>query len=200
MTNCHRYRCPIAKELLQLAISTASCTNCALCESRSQVVFGVGNPVADIMIVGSAPGFNEDQEGEPFLGAGGQLLNRMLEEIEISRADVYLSNVIKCRAPNDRAPKVEEVESCKGYLLEQMKLVEPRVVVALGEIPAQLLLKSEAPIAQLRGQTYDWWRGISLIPSYAPDEGLRGGPEVIDAIQADFILLRGVIDRPRNDR
>lgn len=197
MTNSSRYRWIIAKQLLQLAISTASCTACALSDSRTQVVFGAGDPSADVMIVGSAPGFNEDQEGEPFAGAAGQLLNRLLTEVGLSRADVYLSTVIKCRPPENRSARAEEVDACKGYLLEQMKLVEPRVVLALGDMPARLLLKSEAPIEQLRGQIYDWWRQISVIPTHAPDDGLAGGPDVIDAMQADLVLLRSVIDRPK---
>jgi len=156
----------------------------------------VGPPNADVMLVGDSPGFNEDQEGEPFVGAGGQLLNRLLEEIELSRSDVYIANVIKCRPPDNRTPKTDEVEACKGYLLEQMKLVEPRAVVVLGDLPAQLLLKSDAPMAKLRGQAYDWWRGITVIPTYSPEHGLKGGPEIVDAMQADFVILRSVIDRP----
>lgn len=187
---------PIAKALLQLAISTASCTHCGLAESRSQVVFGLGPPNADVMIVGEAPGFNEDQAGEPFVGAAGHLLDRLLAEIEVDRSAVYLTNVVKCRPPNDRAPKSEEVEACKGYLLEQMKLTEPRVVVALGALVSQLLLKSELPIGQLRGRSYDWWRGIVVIPTHTLAEGLAGGPDVIDAMQADLISLRAVVDRP----
>ena len=185
----------IANELLELAIATASCTSCGLADSRSQVVFGIGSPKAQVMIVGEAPGFNEDQAGEPFVGAAGHLLDRLLEEIEIDRSAVYLTNVIKCRAPNDRVPQAEEVDACKGYLLEQMKLIEPKVVVVLGGLVSQLLLKSILPISQLRGQSYDWWRGIVVIPTHSLAEGLAGGPDVVDAMQADFVALRAVVDR-----
>ncbi len=186
----------MGKALLELALEASSCTKCALAETRTTVVFGVGSPKADVMLIGEAPGFNEDQEGEPFVGAAGHLLDRLLSEIGLSRQEVYIANVLKCRPPNNRDPLQGEIDACKGYLLEQIKLVEPRVVVTLGNFSTKLLLRTDVGITKLRGQVVDWWQGIQLIPTYHPAAALRGGDKVEDAMQADFVLVRAVIDRP----
>lgn len=186
----------MAKALLELALEASGCTKCALAETRTNVVFGVGDPAADVMCIGEAPGFNEDQEGEPFVGAAGHLLDRLLDEIGLARQQVYIANVLKCRPPNNRDPRAEEVEACKGYLLDQIKLIEPRVIVTLGNFATKLLLQTELGITKLRGQTIEWWRGIQVIPTYHPAAALRGGDRVEDAMQADFVLIRAVIDRP----
>lgn len=177
-------------------MEAASCTNCRLSETRSHVVFGVGDPSADLMFVGEAPGANEDEQGEPFVGAAGQLLDRLIGEIGIARKEVYISNVLKCRPPNNRDPKPDEVEACKGYLATQLELIDPKVVVTLGNFATKLLLRTETGITRMRGQIYDWWRGIQVVPTFHPSAALRGGPEVTDAMQADFVLVRSVLDRP----
>jgi len=181
--------------LLELAVETSSCTDCRLAETRTQVVFGVGSPNARVMVVGEAPGANEDEQGEPFVGAAGQLLDTLIEEIGLSRSEVYISNVLKCRPPNNRDPKQDEIDSCKGYLVTQMELVEPEVVVTLGNFATKLILRTETGITKMRGTIYDWWRGIQVVPTFHPAAALRGGPEVTDAMQADFVLVRSVLDR-----
>ena len=183
--------------LLELAVETSSCTDCRLSETRTQVVFGVGSPKARVMFVGEAPGANEDEQGEPFVGAAGQLLDRLIEEIGLSRSEVYITNVLKFRPPNNRDPKPDEIESCKGYLATQMELVEPEVVVTLGNFATKLILRTETGITKMRGQIYDWWRGIQVVPTFHPSAALRGASSVTDAMQADFVLVRSVLDRPR---
>ncbi len=169
---------------------------CRLAETRTQVVFGIGNPDADVMFIGEAPGFNEDQEGEPFVGKAGQLLDRLLGEVALDRPSVYIANVLKCRPPDNRDPRVDEIEACKGYLAAQLELVQPRVVVTLGNFATKLLLKTDTGITKMRGAVYDWWRGIQVVPTFHPSAALRGNPSVMDAMQADFVLVRSVIDRP----
>ena len=181
--------------LLELAVETSSCTDCRLSETRTQVVFGVGSPKARVMFVGEAPGANEDEQGEPFVGAAGQLLDRLIEEIGLSRSEVYITNVLKCRPPNNRDPKPDEIESCKGYLATQMELVEPEVVVTLGNFATKLILRTETGITKMRGQIYDWWRGIQVVPTFHPSAALRGASSVTDAMQADFVLVRSVLTR-----
>ena len=183
--------------LLELAVEASSCTACGLAETRQHVVFGVGAPNADVMLVGEAPGANEDEQGEPFVGAAGQLLDQLIEEIGLARRDVYIANVLKCRPPNNRDPKTEEIDACKGYLASQLELIEPKVVVTLGNFATKLLLRTETGITKMRGQIYDWWRGIQGVPTFHPSAALRGGPSVTDAMQADFVLVRSVLDRPR---
>lgn len=182
--------------LLELAVETSSCTDCRLADTRTQVVFGVGSPNARVMFVGEAPGANEDEQGEPFVGAAGQLLDRLIEEIGLTRSEVYITNVLKCRPPNNRDPKPDEIESCKGYLATQMELVEPEVVVTLGNFATKLILRTETGITKMRGQIYDWWRGIQVVPTFHPSAALRGAAHVTDAMQADFVLVRSVLDRP----
>ncbi len=182
--------------LLELAVETSSCTDCRLADTRTQVVFGVGSPNARVMFVGEAPGANEDEQGEPFVGAAGQLLDRLIEEIGLTRSEVYITNVLKCRPPNNRDPKPDEIESCKGYLATQMELVEPEVVMTLGNFATKLILRTETGITKMRGQIYDWWRGIQVVPTFHPSAALRGATHVTDAMQADFVLVRSVLDRP----
>ncbi len=126
-----------AQELAALAVTASTCTNCALAETRTQVVFGAGSPTARIVFVGEAPGFHEDQQGIPFVGAAGKLLDRLLEEIGVDRRDVYIANVLKCRPPGNRDPRPEEIEACKGYLADQLRLIDPPVVMTLGNFATQ---------------------------------------------------------------
>ena len=185
-------------EALRLLESAARiCTACRLAQTRTQVVFGVGDPDADVLLVGEAPGFNEDLQGEPFVGAAGQLLNRLLGEIGLSRDDVYIANVIKCRPPNNRDPAQDEVDSCKDYLRAQITLIDPNVVVTLGNFATKLLLRTETGITRMRGRTYSWWQGRTLVPTYHPAAALRSGERLIGDMQSDFALVRDALSKPR---
>lgn len=150
------------------------CTRCVLHTlGRRQVVFGTGNPDADLMFVGEAPGADEDAKGEPFVGRAGQLLTKIIEAIHLTRDDVYIANVIKCRPPNNRTPEPAEVETCSPFLLRQIDIVRPKVIVALGSSAAHMLLGSDAPISRLRGRFHDYRNGIKLMPTFHPAYLLR---------------------------
>jgi DNA polymerase len=149
------------------------CTRCKLCkQGRTQVVFGVGNPNAQLMFVGEAPGQDEDIQGEPFVGRAGQLLTKIIEAIGLSRSDVYIANVIKCRPPNNRNPEPDEVATCEPFLFRQIDAIKPKVIVALGTFAAQCLLKTTDPISRMRGRTFNY-RGAQLIPTFHPAFLLR---------------------------
>jgi len=158
----------------QLAAAVAGCELCALHRSRTRTVFGVGNRRADLLVVGEAPGADEDRQGEPFVGRAGQLLNAMLAAIGLAREEVYIANILKCRPPNNRDPRPEEAETCTPYLARQIGLIEPRVILAVGRIAAQWLLQSDQPIGRLRGTVHSYGtRGIPLVASYHPAYLLR---------------------------
>jgi DNA polymerase len=161
-----------AAELAALAGVAAGCTRCRLAESRNKVVFGSGNPGADLMFIGEGPGADEDRQGLPFVGAAGELLTRIIQAIDMTRDEVYIANVVKCRPPGNRDPQPEEVAACRGYLEKQIALVRPRVIVALGRIAAQTLLGNDAPIGRMRGQ---WFRvqGVPTMVTYHPAALLR---------------------------
>ena len=149
------------------------CTRCKLHTlGRRQIVFGVGNPNADLMFVGEAPGADEDIQGIPFVGRAGQLLTKIIEAIGLQRDDVYIANVIKCRPPQNRNPEPDEVETCEPFLFQQIDIVKPKVIVALGKFGAQTLLRTLDPISRLRGRMYDF-RGAKLIPTFHPAYLLR---------------------------
>ncbi len=153
-----------------------ACTRCKLHTlGRRQVVFGVGNPQARLMFVGEAPGEDEDKQGEPFVGRAGQLLTKIIEAIGMTREQVYIANVIKCRPPGNRNPEPDEVLTCEPFLFEQLGIIQPRIVVALGKFAAQSLLRTTEPITKLRGRVFDW-RGASLIPTFHPAYLLRNPP------------------------
>lgn len=137
-----------------LQAEVAPCTKCDLCKTRSQTVFGSGNKNADWMIIGEGPGQNEDQQGLPFVGKAGLLLTEMLRAIGLDREEVFIANIVKCRPPANRDPKPIEIETCKPYLLRQMALLKPKIIVVLGRIAAQALLDTAEPISKLRGKTY----------------------------------------------
>ncbi len=153
-----------------------SCVACTLSRTRTQVVFGAGNHQADLLIVGEAPGANEDKQGEPFVGRAGQLLNNMLKAIGLSRKDIYIANILKCRPPNNRDPKAEEVALCTPFLARQIALLQPRVIFALGRIAAHFLLGSTASLASMRGREFRY-RDIPLLVSYHPAYLLRSPRE-----------------------
>ncbi len=149
------------------------CTRCKLHTlGRKQIVYGVGNPSADLMFVGEAPGADEDIQGEPFVGRAGQLLTKIIEAIGLTRADVYIANVIKCRPPGNRNPEPDEVDQCKPFLFRQIDTIKPRVIVALGKFAAQCLLRTTDPITRLRGREFKY-RDAILIPTYHPAYLLR---------------------------
>jgi uracil-DNA glycosylase family 4 len=176
-----------------LAEAVAGCTACGLCETRRRTVFGVGARPAAWMFVGEAPGEQEDARGEPFVGDAGALLDRMLASIDVSRErDAFIANVLKCRPPRNRDPLPEEVARCEPYLLRQIELVQPRVIVALGRFAAQSLLRSDAPIARLRGRVHAVrvaQREIPLVVTYHPAYLLRNLPDKSRS-WADLLLAR----------
>ena len=180
-------------QLQALATVAASCTRCPLSETRTTVVFGTGAPDADVMFVGEAPGYHEDQQGEPFVGAAGKLLDRLLGEIGLQREQVYIANVLKCRPPGNRDPRPDEIEECKGYLRDQLELVDPKVVITLGNFATKLLLKRDVGITRLRGQVFPWWNR-RLVPTFHPAAALRGGDRVLNQMREDFTLARQVIE------
>lgn len=163
-------------EALQTRV--ASCTACDLSETRTQTVFGTGNHNADWMIIGEAPGADEDRQGEPFVGRAGQLLNAMLAAIGLKREQVFIANIVKCRPPNNRNPLVEEARACEDYLLRQIELIKPRIILAVGKVAAGNLLKTEAAVGSMRGRAHSFGaQGIPLIVTYHPAYLLRSPKE-----------------------
>ena len=161
-------------ELSALEVTVSGCRKCSLCETRRQTVFGVGNPAADCMLVGEAPGAEEDRQGKPFVGRAGQLLDAMLFAVGMNRDEVYIANVLKCRPPQNRDPQGEEVVRCEPYLHRQVDLVAPRLIVAMGRFAAQSLLRTTEAISRLRGREFTYRdTGIPLIVTYHPAYLLR---------------------------
>jgi uracil-DNA glycosylase family 4 len=162
-----------AASLEDLRGAIGDCMRCKLAPHRTHLVFGVGNPRARLVFVGEAPGRDEDRQGEPFVGRAGQLLTEIITKgMKLARGDVYIANVIKCRPPENRNPEPDEVASCEPFLLRQLELIGPEVIVALGKFAAQTLLRSKTPITQLRGRWYDY-HGIRLMPTFHPAYLLR---------------------------
>lgn len=182
-----------ASAFLELRDAAMACTACRLAETRSNVVFGVGDPQARLMLVGEAPGKNEDLQGEPFVGAAGHLLDELLEGIGIGRDDVYIANVLKCRPPGNRDPRDDEIDSCKGFLREQIRMIHPDVVVTLGNFATKLLIPTEVGITRMRGRQIDWWLGATLIPTFHPAAALRGRPQVRSDMVDDFAVVSEVL-------
>jgi uracil-DNA glycosylase family 4 len=180
-----------ALEALRVAIGP----DCRLCKlhtlGRKQVVFGVGNPNADLMFVGEAPGADEDIQGEPFVGRAGQLLTKIIEAIGMQRSDVYIANVIKCRPPGNRNPEPDEVERCEPFLFQQIDMVKPKVIVALGKFAAQSLLKTTDPITRLRGREYKF-RSAILMPTFHPAYLLRN-PSSKREVWEDMKRVRAIL-------
>ncbi|MEM7496262.1 MAG: uracil-DNA glycosylase [Myxococcota bacterium] len=166
------------------------CTRCKLCSGRTNIVFGVGNPRAEVVFVGEAPGADEDAQGEPFVGRAGRLLTRMIEAMGMQRQDVYICNVIKCRPPGNRDPEPDEVASCEPFLKKQLAIVQPRIIVALGRYACQCLLRTKQSMSRLRGQWADY-EGIALMPTFHPAYLLRS-PDKKREVWRD---LRAVLDR-----
>jgi uracil-DNA glycosylase len=175
-----------------LARTVAGCTRCGLHATRTQTVFGVGNREARWMFIGEAPGADEDRQGEPFVGRAGQLLDAMIEAIGLQREEVFIANVLKCRPPGNRDPQPNEVECCEPYLMRQIELIHPRLIVALGRHAAHSLLKTEAPLTRLRGQRLAY-RGTPLVVTFHPAYLLRNP---IDKRRAwdDLCLARKIVE------
>lgn len=184
------------RTLADAAAEAASCQKCGLAAGRTQVVYGVGDPHAQLMFVGEGPGFHEDKQGEPFVGAAGQLLNKMLFEIGIERADVYIANVVKCRPPNNRDPQPDEIAACEPWLREQVELIDPKVVATLGRFAAGWMLGRQISITRIRGQRFPM-DGRVLIPTLHPAAVLRSGGKQLEDLRSDFREMRTALDEPR---
>jgi uracil-DNA glycosylase family 4 len=165
-------RADLPLDLDELAARVAGCRECGLCATRTQTVFADGAPTARLLFVGEAPGRDEDAQGLPFVGRAGQLLNKMIAAIEMKREEVYICNVLKCRPPDNRVPAPDEVERCRPYLEQQIALVKPALICALGLSAVQALLQTKASMASMRGKTFTY-RGVPLIPTYHPAALLR---------------------------
>ena len=185
-----RYHFDVSSPLAVLAAEASTCTRCSLAAGRTQVVFGMGDPDADLMFVGEGPGAEEDRQGLPFVGRSGQLLDRLLlEEVGITRDSCYIANVVKCRPPENRDPRPEEIQACRPYLEEQVDLIRPKVVVTLGNFAAKLLLDTTVGITKLRGQSYPFRHGV-LIPTLHPAYVLRGGGPPAAQMRADLVRAK----------
>lgn len=164
---------PLAfQDLASMAKAVATCQRCRLAKGRTQVVFGVGNPKARVVFVGEAPGAEEDRQGEPFVGRAGQLLNSMLRACGLSRSEVYIANIVKCRPPGNRDPQDDEAAACLPFLRRQLALIKPEIIVLLGRVAARHLLGITAPISSYRG-TWRHWEGVEVLPTFHPAYLLR---------------------------
>lgn len=177
----------------ELEQAVRSCTLCSLHGSRTQTVFGVGNKNAELLVIGEAPGRDEDLQGEPFVGRAGQLLTAMLKAIDLNREDVYIANILKCRPPNNRDPEPSEISSCNPYLRQQIELIQPKAIFAVGRVAAQALLNSTNSISSMRGRLHSY-EGVPMIASYHPAYLLRKPTEKRKAWQ-DLLELKKVLDQ-----
>jgi uracil-DNA glycosylase family 4 len=186
-----------AAALEAYAAETSACTRCRLAEGRTQVVFGAGNPDADLMFVGEAPGFHEDQQGVPFVGQAGKLLDSLLAGIGLTREDVFIANVLKCRPPGNRDPAPDEIEACERHLFRQIELIEPTVVATLGNFATKLLSGKQTGITRVHGQeqeTHVGGRQVLLYPLYHPAAALYT-PAMLNVLQEDFRRLPELMGR-----
>ncbi len=180
-------------DLATVAAEASTCTACKLASTRTQVVFGVGDPAADLMFVGEGPGEQEDVRGEPFVGRAGGLLTQLIEGIGLTRSDVYIANVVKCRPPGNRDPQPDEIAACSPWLDRQLEIVRPKVIVTLGNFATKLLLDTKDGITKLRGQVFPYERAgvvARLIPTLHPSAVLRGGGQRLAETRADFVVVK----------
>lgn len=177
-----------ALTLAQVRQTLGECTRCKLHTGRKTLVFGVGNPKAWLVFVGEAPGADEDQQGEPFVGKAGQLLTRIIEAMKLTREQVYICNIIKCRPPGNRNPEPDEIAQCEPFLIGQLQAIRPKLICALGTFAAQTLLRTKAPISHLRGRFHDY-HGIPVMPTFHPAYLLRN-PHEKKTVWADMQLLQ----------
>jgi uracil-DNA glycosylase len=185
-----------AERLRQQEQALQGCQRCPLSAGRSTIVFGSGNPSADLVVIGEGPGADEDQQGKPFVGRAGQLLTRMLESVQISReTDAYILNVVKCRPPGNRNPEPDEIEACSPFLTAQLAAIQPTVILALGTVATQALLRTKDPIGKLRGRVHPYGSAL-LVPTFHPAFLLRNpGPEYKRMAWEDLKLARREYDR-----
>jgi uracil-DNA glycosylase len=186
-------------ELVELYHEVKSCQRCPLYATRTQVVFGSGNADADLMFVGEAPGFHEDQQGRPFVGAAGKLLDKLLDEIGMSREDVFIANVLKSRPPGNRDPQPEEIEACKPFLTRQIELIEPRVICTLGNFSTKLLTRRQDGITRVHGRPQDHVIAglpIRIYPIFHPAAGLRS-TAMLETLRQDFQQLPELLEAAR---
>jgi DNA polymerase len=184
--------------LASYADAVAGCTRCPLAKGRTQVVFGSGSPTADLMFVGEAPGFHEDKQGVPFVGAAGQLLGKLLTGIGLTRDDVFVANVLKCRPPGNRDPQPDEIEACEGHLFKQIELIRPKVVATLGNFSTKLLSGKPLGITRVHGVEQEVTLGgstVTLYPLFHPAAALYT-PRMLDVLEADFRRLPELLGRP----
>src|SRR2546422_3712609 len=178
------------------AAQIADCTRCRLAQGRTQVVFGVGNPEADLLFVGEAPGFHEDKQGLPFVGQAGKLLEKLLAGIGMTRQDVYIANVLKCRPPGNRDPQPDEIEACEAHLFRQIELIEPKVVATLGNFATKLLSGRPLGITRVHGQEQEVTLGsrrVLLYPIYHPAAALYT-PAMLKVLESDFARIPQLLD------
>jgi uracil-DNA glycosylase family 4 len=183
--------------LEEYGAATAGCTRCRLAQGRTQVVFGTGNPRADLMFVGEAPGFHEDKQGVPFVGQAGKLLDGLLAGVQLRREDVYIANVLKCRPPGNRDPQPDEIESCEPHLFRQIELIEPKVIATLGNFATKLLSGRPLGITRVHGQEQELTiagRSVLLYPIYHPAAALYT-PAMLKVLEADFSRLPELMGR-----
>jgi DNA polymerase len=186
-----------AAALREYAEQTASCTKCALSQGRTQVVFGSGSPTAELMFVGEAPGFHEDQQGIPFVGQAGKLLDKLLGGIGLTRADVFVANVLKCRPPGNRDPLPEEIGACEPHLFRQIELIEPKLVATLGNFATKLLSGKPAGITRVHGYEQEVTLGarkVLLFPLYHPAAALYT-PSMLKVLEEDFARIPAILER-----
>jgi uracil-DNA glycosylase len=180
----------VVPTLSELARDAAECRRCPLSAGRTQVVFGMGDPHADLMFIGEGPGAEEDRQGLPFVGKSGQLLDRLMgEEIGITRDHCYIGNTVKCRPPANRDPEPEEIAACRPYLEQQIELIAPKVIVTLGNFATKSLLDTPLGITRLRGRVYPFRTGV-LIPTFHPASALRGGGDTVAQMRADLVRAK----------
>lgn len=187
-----------AKTLNEFNDAINGCLNCPLGATRTKFVFGSGNPNADVMFVGEAPGEKEDLEGLPFVGRSGRLLTDILKAIDLSREDVYIANILKCRPPDNRDPNKAEIEECEPYLLKQIELIKPKLLVALGRISATTLLRSKESLTAMRGQVFDY-HGTDMVVTYHPAALLRN-PNWKRPAWEDFKKIREIYLEKRGEQ
>ncbi len=195
------HEAPVAGEvetLEDIRNELGNCNLCSLGESRTNLVFGVGNPAARLVFVGEAPGRDEDLQGVPFVGKAGELLTSMIQRMGFQRDEVYICNVLKCRPPNNRNPLPGEIEMCHPFLLRQLRAIGPKVIVALGTFAAQTLLETKDPISKLRGRFHDY-HGIPLMPTFHPSFLLRSGPEMRWVVWEDMVKVLELMGVPVPD-
>lgn len=180
-------------QLKTLREEIGDCNHCKLCSKRTNIVFGVGNPNAELMFIGEGPGGDEDEQGIPFVGRAGQLLTKIIEAMNYKREEVYIANIVKCRPPNNRNPEPDEVSSCIGFLIKQVEIVKPKVIVCLGSVATRNLLQTEDKITKIRGN-FTNWQGIPVMPTYHPAFLLRN-PNMKKPVWEDMQKVMGLLGK-----